>query len=145
MGVWWDGDLLREVLDRTQIQKWIPEREACDVLFDAARYGCTWNNGSKANPTLCADIFGDWREEVIWRSADNRSLHIFTTPLPSEHRLVTLMHDPVYRLGIAWQNVGYNQPAHPGFYLGHGMTPPRRAKIVTPKALGQSPDRPQTD
>jgi rhamnogalacturonan endolyase len=52
---------------------------------------------------------------------DNKELRIFTTTIPTEHRLPTLMHDPVYRLGVAWQNVAYNQPAHPGFYLGEGM------------------------
>jgi rhamnogalacturonan endolyase len=67
---------------------------------------------------LSADILGDWREEVIWRSADNTELRIFTTTIPTEHRLPTLMHDRTYRLAVAWQNVGYNQPPHPGFYLG---------------------------
>ncbi|WP_420855836.1 hypothetical protein [Thermoactinospora rubra] len=44
-------------------------------------------------------------------------------------RLRTLMHDPVYRLGVAWQNVGYNQLPHPGFYLGTGMTAPEKPRI----------------
>lgn len=30
------------------------------------------------------------------------------------------MHDPIYRLSVVWQNVSYNQPAHPEFFLGHG-------------------------
>jgi hypothetical protein len=51
--------------------------------------------------------------------------------VPTDRRLVTLMHDPVYRLAVAWQNVSYNQPAHPGFYLGDGMAEPRRAEMVT--------------
>lgn len=130
MAVWWDGDLLRELLDRTTIQKWNPERETSEILFDAAQFGCTSNNGTKGNPCLCADILGDWREEVIWRSADNRELHIFTTPEPTTYRLVTLMQDPTYRLAVAWQNVGYNQPAHSGFYLGEGMTPPKRPNVA---------------
>ncbi len=73
--------------------------------------GCASNNGSKATPALSADIFGDWREEVIWRSADNSELRIYTTTRPTEYRFPTLMHDPQYRLSVAAQNVGYNQPA----------------------------------
>ena len=86
---------------------------------------CSSNNGTKATPCLSADILGDWREEVIWRTSDNTALHIYTTTTPATNRFYTLMHDPQYRLAIAWQNVAYNQPPHPGFYLGDGMaTPP---------------------
>lgn len=136
MAIWWDGDLLRELLDRTTIQKWRYDQETTDILFDAATYGCASNNGSKGNPCLCADIVGDWREEVIWRSNDNQSLLVFTTPEPTKYRFVTLMHDPIYRLGVACQNVGYNQPAHTGFYLGVGMTPPQRPKVITVRGSG---------
>jgi hypothetical protein len=94
-------------------------------------HGCAANNGSKANPCLSADILGDWREEVIWRTRDGSELRIFTTTASTEHRLYTLMHDPVYRLGVAWQNVAYNQPPHTGFYLGHGMAAPPRPAIRT--------------
>jgi rhamnogalacturonan endolyase len=83
--------------------------------------GIASNNGTKATPALSADLFGDWREEVIWRSADNSELRIYTTIIPTQYRLPTLMHDRQYRLAIAWQNVAYNQPPHPGFYLGVGM------------------------
>jgi rhamnogalacturonan endolyase len=81
---------------------------------------------------LSADLFGDWREEVIWRTEDNASLRIYTTTIPATNRLDTLMHDRTYRLAIAWQNVGYNQPPHPGFFLGDGMRPPARPRILTP-------------
>ena len=71
--------------------------------------------------------------EVILRVADDpRELRIYTSTIPTTHRFTTLMHDPVYRLGIAWQNVAYNQPPHVSFYLGDGMQPPRRAAITTP-------------
>ena len=96
--------------------------------------GATSNNGSKATPVLSADILGDWREEVIWRSPDNKELRIYATTSSTTNRLRTLMHDPQYRLSVAWQNVGYNQPPHPGFYLGHGMKPPARPNIVCVKA-----------
>jgi hypothetical protein len=125
MGVWWDADLLRELLDGTTISKWDYAGGTTSTLLTAT--GCSRNNGSKSNPCLCADILGDWREEVIWRTSDNKELRIYTTTIPAECRLPTLMHDPVYRLGIAWQNVAYNQPAHAGFYLGEGMKEPGAA------------------
>lgn len=118
MGVYWDGDLLREILNNTTIGKWDYANAKMNPLLDAANHDCVSNNGTKATPCLSADILGDWREEVIWRTRDNKELRVFTTTIPTDRRFVTFMHDPVYRLGIAWQNVGYNQPAHTSFYLG---------------------------
>ncbi|MBN2131095.1 MAG: rhamnogalacturonan lyase [Sedimentisphaerales bacterium] len=118
MGVWWDADTLREILDGTTIDKWDYESGTATRLLSAHDYDCVRNNGTKANPCLCADILGDWREEVIWRTRDGRELRIFTTTIVTDRRLRTLMHDPVYRLSVAWQNVAYNQPTQPGFYLG---------------------------
>lgn len=112
--VWWDGDLSRELLNDISIAKY-----GGGTLLSAG--GCASDNGTKANPSLQADIFGDWREEVIWRTSDNRYLRIYTTTDITSHRFYTLMHDPIYRLSIAWQNVGYNQPPHVGFFLGNGM------------------------
>ena len=125
MAVWWDGDLLRELLSGTTIAKW-DYREGREVpLLQGQEFDCVSNNGSKANPCLAADLLGDWREEVIWRTRDNKELRIFITTNPTENRLPTLMHDPQYRLSVAWQNVGYNQPTQPGFFLGDGMKLPR--------------------
>jgi rhamnogalacturonan endolyase len=75
-------------------------------------------NGTKATPNLQADLFGDWREEVIlWSANDNATLNIFTTNIPTPYRVPTLMHDHTYRMGICWQNTAYNQPPHLGYYL----------------------------
>lgn len=112
--IWWDGDLSRELLDGNHIDKYKTGR-----IFTAD--GCISNNGTKSTPALSADILGDWREELILRSSDNQSLRIYTTTIPTKYKMPTLMHDPQYRLSIAWQNVGYNQPPHTGFYLGTGM------------------------
>ena len=127
-GIWWDGDLLREILNGNRISKWNGEKEADDVIFTAE--GCSSNNGTKSTPALSVDLLGDWREEVILRTTDNQELRIFSTTIPTEHRLYTLMHDPQYRLAIAWQNVAYNQPPHPGFFLGAGMRPAPRPHIT---------------
>ncbi|WEK20162.1 MAG: rhamnogalacturonan lyase [Candidatus Pedobacter colombiensis] len=121
--IWWDADLSRELLDGNHIDKYNGGR-----LFTAN--GCVSNNGTKSTPALSADLFGDWREEVIFRAYDNQSLRIYTTTIPTTHRTYTLMHDPQYRLSVAWQNVGYNQPPHPGFYFGYGMKKAPKPNIV---------------
>jgi rhamnogalacturonan endolyase len=113
--IWWDGDWLRELLDGTSIFKWDWAAEQSRNIFAPA--GLASNNGTKATPVLTADLFGDWREEVIWRTTDNSELRIYTTVIPTAYRSVTLMQDRQYRLAVAWQNVGYNQPPHPSFAM----------------------------
>ena len=115
-GIWWDGDLLRELLDHETVSKYDwQQKTIADVKhFD----GVVFNNGTKSNPCLAADILGDWREEVIARTPDSDELRIFITPIPTDHRINCLMEDIPYRLSTAAQNVGYNQPSEPGFYLG---------------------------
>lgn len=125
--VWWDGDLIRELLDKNIISKWDWKTGSEVPVFKAD--DCLSINGTKATPCLSADLFGDWREEVIFRSQDNKELRIFTTIIPTKYRFVTLMHDPQYRAAIAWQNVAYNQPPHPGFFLGTGMKKHKPVKI----------------
>ncbi|MBC3846538.1 T9SS type A sorting domain-containing protein [Winogradskyella echinorum] len=130
MAAWYDGDLLRELVDKTVITKWNATTSSTDRLLTAYNIsGTTSNNGTKSNPCLIADILGDWREEIIWRNNTNTALNIFTTPNVTTHRIFTLMHDPLYRTSIAWQNVGYNQPAHTSFYLGDGMAIPNEPNI----------------
>ncbi|KQM77205.1 hypothetical protein ASE74_18290 [Pedobacter sp. Leaf216] len=126
--IYWDGDLSRELLDGNHIDKYNGGR-----LFTAD--GAVANNGTKSTPALSADIFGDWREELILRSYDNQSLRIYSTTIPTTHRNYTLMHDPQYRLSIPWQNDGYNQPPHTGFYFGFGMkkAPKPRIILIEPK------------
>ncbi|OUJ75831.1 rhamnogalacturonan lyase [Hymenobacter crusticola] len=141
-GIWWDGDLLRELLDRTYVDKWDYQNGKLDHLLDGGPLGAASNNGTKATPCLSADLFGDWREEVIWRNTNNQELLIFTTTIPTEHRFVTLMQDPAYRLGVARENVGYNQPPHPSFYLGEGtpLTAPTGQVAPTPRSSASKAD-----
>jgi rhamnogalacturonan endolyase len=129
--IWWDGDLTRELLDGNHIDKYKGGR-----IFTAE--GCTSNNGTKSTPTLSADILGDWREELIERTTDNKELRIFSTTIPTNHRMYTLMHDPQYRVSIAWQNVGYNQPPHLSFYMGEDMKKPPKPTIVLVKPVPQN-------
>lgn len=130
MGIYWDGDLLRELLDKTEVSKWDYVNNKVVPLFDAKAFDCASNNGTKANPVISADLFGDWREEVVFRTVDNQELRIFSSQLPTPYRFPTFMQDPQYRLSIAWQNVAYNQPPHTGFYIGPGMKTPPRANLV---------------
>ncbi|KQW52378.1 MULTISPECIES: rhamnogalacturonan lyase [unclassified Roseateles] len=130
--LWWDGDLLRESLDHVAIDKWNPAAFKFEPLLNGKAVGAASNNGTKGNPVLSADLFGDWREEVVWRNEDSTALLVFTTPLPTKHRLVTLMHDPQYRVQVAGQNAGYNQPPHTSFHLGHAMKSPRYLPITAP-------------
>ncbi len=122
--IWWDGDLLRELLAGGEVRKWNWEKGVEERLFAAA------GRGGGRGPNLMGDLIGDWREEILLTSPDGQSLRLYTTTIPTRHRIYTLMHDPQYRLAIAWQNVVYNKPPHPGFFLGHGMKSPPRPDIV---------------
>ena len=119
--IYWDGDLQDELLDRSFIDDWDNINHKSVRLLDASQFGGSSINGTKATPVISADILGDWREEVIFRGGDNESLLLFTTTIPTEYKMPTLMHDPVYRLAVAWQNVVYNQPPHLGYYIGDGI------------------------
>ena len=119
-GIWWDGDLLREMLDRGRVSKYNWEQNTIEDVFTLP--GIMFNNGSKSNPCLSADILGDWREEVIARTPDSSELRIFVSPIPTDYRMNCLMEDIPYRLSTATQNVGYNQPSETGFYLGPDET-----------------------
>lgn len=128
--IWWDGDLVRELFDHDwygyetnvgipKVYKWNWENEELDVVLSTD--SVLSNNGTKGNPCVQASIFGDWREELVLRGKDSRFLRVYTTTDITEHRFYTFMHDPVYRLGIAWQNTAYNQPPHTSFYIGDDM------------------------
>ena len=134
MGIYWDGDALSEVLNGVNISKWDYQNSAMIKLFVARDEGCASNNGTKANPCLSADLFGDWREELLCRATDSKELRIYSTAIPTKLKLYTLMHNPQYRLSVAWQNVAYNQPPHVSYYLGDGMKTPAAPKISIVKA-----------
>jgi hypothetical protein len=120
--IWWDADPVRELLDSTHIDKYGTGGDT--RLLTGS--GVASNNGTKSTPALAGDLFGDWREEVVWRTSDSHALRIYSTPTPTDRRIYTLLHDIQYREAIAWQNTAYNQPPHPSFFIGNGMgTPPR--------------------
>jgi rhamnogalacturonan endolyase len=108
--IWWGADLLREPQDGASFN-------------GLSASGCKGNNGSKNTPGLNADLFGDWREETVLTCGNE--LRVYTTTIPNNNRLYTLMHDPIYRMSVATENVAYNQPPEPGIYIGYGMTLPQ--------------------
>ncbi|WP_431985714.1 rhamnogalacturonan lyase [Streptomyces griseoflavus] len=125
---WWDGDPVRELLDGTRIDKY---GTASDTRLLTGS-GVASNNGTKATPVLSGDILGDWREEVVWRTGDNRALRIYSTPHDTDRRITTLLHDTLYRTSLAWQNTAYNQPPHTGFFIGADMPTPPRPTVYAP-------------
>lgn len=139
--IWWDGDLLREILDsfysrgeydKPYIAKWDYENLKQNILLDLTGK-CYSNNDTKATPCLTADILGDWREEAIWRTVDNNAIRIYISTIPTNYRFVTLMHDSFYRIAVACQNVAYNQPPHTSYYIGEDMAPAGlEAEKITP-------------
>ena len=118
-GIFWDGDLLSELLDHESIWKYNWQEKTIDCL---QKLDGVFNNGSKSNPCLSADILGDWREEVILRNRESTELRIYVTPYPTAYRMNSLMQDIPYRISVATQNVGYNQPSEAGFYIGPDRT-----------------------
>lgn len=116
MACWWDGDLLRELLDKNKITKYDYKNGGFQTLLNAE--GCVSNNGTKATPAIQGDIVGDWREEVLLRTEDNNNLRLYVSTYPTEYRFHTFLEDPIYRISMATQNVAYNQPTQPGFYMG---------------------------
>ena len=121
--IFWDGDLQEELLDGNKIDKWNGNGTSriyinSKNLYDLGGPASTCNS-TKNTPNLQADILGDWREEIILHN-DNQ-IAIYTTNTETAYRLPTLMHDHVYRMGVAWQNVAYNQPPHLGYYLPDAM------------------------
>jgi hypothetical protein len=123
--VWWDADTTRELLDATHVDKYGTSGDT-RLLTGSDVHS---NNGTKSTPSLSADLFGDWREEVIWPTTNNTALRIYSTPTPTTTKLYTLMHDSQYREAIAWQNTAYNQPPHPSYFIGSGMAAPKQPVI----------------
>lgn len=108
--IYWDGDLLEECFNNTEVTK--PGKGTIATFL-----GAYSNNGTKATPCYQGDIFGDWREEVIERTADN-NIRIYTTNEPTKWRNYSLWYDHQYRNGMVWQPCGYNQPPHVSYFLG---------------------------
>ncbi len=138
MMIYWDGDLEREILDGTKIDKYVSASKINRLL---TADGCASNNSSKSSPCLSADVFGDWREELMLRSSDSKYLRVYATPYTTDIRLTTLMHDVQYRTQAAGEQNCYNQPPHTSFYLGSDESLPERP-AVTINGSSSQPSQP---
>ncbi|HEX3028935.1 MAG TPA: dockerin type I domain-containing protein [Clostridia bacterium] len=134
LSIWWDGDLLREFFDgigkegfNAAINKWNYTTKANSRMYTIYSEGvkCTY----AGRPPFYGDILGDWREEIILETTDNTELRIYTTTIPTEHRLYTLMHNPAYRNSVDVK--GYLSSVYPDYYLGEGMSAPAAPNINT--------------
>ncbi|MCR4644659.1 MAG: RICIN domain-containing protein [Oscillospiraceae bacterium] len=132
---YWDGDLEREILDGytdspatiSKLTGDAGKTTITNLLSTDGYYTC---NTTKGTPCLSADIFGDWREELIVRKADGTGIRIYTTTYDTDYRVQCLMHDPQYRMQVSSQNTAYNQPPHTSFFLGTGYDMPARPKCT---------------
>ena len=116
--IYWDGDLCEETFNYVngkntagcvaKYGSWNPIY-VCD--------GSLTNNDTKGTPCYQGDILGDWREEIIMRTADN-NIRIYSTPTATSWRIPSLWYDHQYRNAMVWQMCGYNQPPHLSYFLG---------------------------
>ena len=137
--VWWDADVLRELVEDGRIYKWDPASSSLDRIGSTLVY--------RYSDKLVADVIGDWREEIITVPEEGGELRVYTTTIPSHQRFRTFMHDPVYRVDVASMGMGYTQSAHLSFYLGsrdQGIWPfslPAAADVQIGNDADLGPDR----
>ncbi|MGX7825997.1 rhamnogalacturonan lyase [Actinokineospora sp. 24-640] len=116
MSIRWAGDLTTQIVNGATptVDDWLRGRMLTTE-------GTLTNNGTKGNPSLVADVLGDWREELLVRTEDSSALRIHVSTEPTGHKMYTLMHDRQYRAEVARQQTAYNQPTYPGFHFGSDM------------------------
>ena len=125
--IYWDGDLLSETINGPgSSEGYLYIDKLGQRIYDTGHgnYATSCINGTKKNPCATGDIIGDWREEIVMRTSDNRFIRVYTTVTPTEHRMQSLWYDHQYRQAMVWQTEGYNQPPHPSFFVGEleGLT-----------------------
>lgn len=130
MSIRWAGDLTTQLVNGSGDQTPTVDDWTRGAVLTAT--GTLTNNGTKGNPSLVADVLGDWREELLVRTADSSALRFFTTTEPTAHKLTTLMHDVQYRVETARQQTTYNQPAYTSFYLASDLDWSQVPVLTTP-------------
>ena len=117
MRIYWDDDLCEETFN------YINGKNTAGGIYKYGKglietlNGSLTNNDTKGTPCYQGDIFGDWREEVIMRTGNNR-IRIYTTTIETPWRNYSLWYDHQYRNAMVWQMCGYNQPPHASYFLG---------------------------
>ena len=147
--IYWDGDLLEEGLDGANSREGAARvfKGNGSVVFTAdGTANCNW---TKNTPSATGDILGDWREEIVVRTADNKYVRVYTTNMVTKWRNYTLWHDHQYRQAMVWQTMGYNQPPHASYFLGElenitvappPLTTTGRVLVPNGSAIGKSHD-----
>ena len=115
--IYWDGDLLEEGLDGagTEGVCRVYKANGQQVFSTEGTKNCNW---TKNTPSATGDVLGDWREEIIVRTSDNRYVRVYTTNIKTNYRNYTLWHDHQYRQAMVWETIGYNQPPHASYFIG---------------------------
>jgi rhamnogalacturonan endolyase len=129
--IFWDGDLLSEILDSNTVSKWAYPGMPSGGFTSANLAGMVPTRNAAP---LYGDMFGDWREEVLFEQSGGASIRIYSTAIPTDKRIYTLMHDPEYRNSM--NEKGYQQSRMLDYYLGEGMTDPPKPNIKYPDGSG---------
>jgi hypothetical protein len=127
--IWWDGDLLSEELNGTQITKFAYSGIPSGAFTSATLAASNVPGGNR--PPLYGDMFGDWREEVMLQQG--QAIRIYTTTIPTDKRIYCLMHDPEYRNAMCEK--GYTQSRFVDYYLGEGMIDPPKPNMTYPDGV----------
>lgn len=120
-GVWFGPYINRALQTGVTLDAWSPKANAMWRLFTVYRYDVSCASATKDNTVLTGDILGDWREEMVYASSDQKELWIFNTWFATDYRFPYLRSDHTYELSLQNQNVGYNQPTHLGCYFASDM------------------------
>ena len=148
MRIYWDGDLCEESFDYTSGKNSAGGIYKYGKGLIATLTGSLTNNDTKGTPCYQGDILGDWREEVIMRTSNNR-IRIYTTTIETPWRNYSLWYDHQYRNAMVWQMCGYNQPPHASYFLGElegiTMAPPPltmegRVSVTDGSSIGKELD-----
>lgn len=117
---WWDADLLRETMQSSltreeMMERWRTGKPSTQNIIKWADKA-TVTEGIEGSLQLIADLYGDWREELVMSLPGE--LRIYTTNIPARDRRITLMQDGIYRSYVAHRSMGYAQAPVPSYYLG---------------------------
>ena len=113
---WWDGDLMRETF-KGDDNRWGASSSSNGRKLSIWKWqGETLTKDIEGDILMIADLYGDWREEIV--TVLKGEIRIYTTNHPAKDRRVTLMQDPIYRSYIAHRSMGYPQSPVPSYYLG---------------------------
>ncbi len=131
--IFWDGDFLEEHLSGTCVSKFsinngVASNSRCSTPTSGTNmlwklYSVSSINSTKENPCLQCDLFGDWREEIVFFTNGSNvsgtkcdyALRILTTTFDTNKKLPWLRDDNTYDMEIACQNIGYSMPPHLGY------------------------------